>query len=613
MQRSWCLGGVICAGLVMLAPVRGQADVGNAPETATTAALRREADGLREAGKLAEAADKLAEAIRQAEGENLPAAEQASLHCQRGALLQQAGRAMDARTAVERALSLGLSGQEKTAAEGLLGELKKAEAVERFRQGRGQFKARDFDEAVKTLEDAAQRAAEAGVSDEVRALIHYLRVLALREAGRDDEALDDAQKSVQLQPADADSRLELAQLLFADDRYSEAAGHADEALRLGLSDSDDQKKARKLAKDARTEVLRERLSATLSLTFGYDSNVLQGRRGETIGGRFTGGAVSTQDATLLRKLQSACGATPTEACRVQVLAQAAAATAWDLPLSLTAEVSGRLFAKEKTQLWLGYRFYQQIMMSIADDHDAYSIQEHTGLLRFNAQPARWYWLALRFEGFFNLGGLTTISPFQGGFYAGIDNTFIEHPKWRTYFSYGHQFRKSISSSDSYLDANRDDLRLTQELRLSLDKVLWRTKLGYRFRSDRSGTLETAVPSSLPTVNYFAPLGYQGHELSLRTRVGLIPWSLDFFTGVSYEYKKYADIYRFTGLAGRGAESKQRVDQSFTFDISASKQLPLGFSVDIGYTLLINNSSIQDIYDDRNYRKHTVLLTAGYSF
>ncbi len=49
------------------------------------------------------------------------------------------------------------------------------------------------------------------------------------------------------------------------------------------------------------------------------------------------------------------------------------------------------------------------------------------------------------------------------------------------------------------------------------------------------------------------------------------------------------------------------------DFGVAKSLPAGFSLDLTYTFLRNGSNIANGIDNRNYTKHSILLTTYYSF
>ena len=80
-----------------------------------------------------------------------------------------------------------------------------------------------------------------------------------------------------------------------------------------------------------------------------------------------------------------------------------------------------------------------------------------------------------------------------GLYAVVDATFIESRKLRTRLFYQHQLRRSYDrSNDAYLDADRDEAKLTQELRLRGTTVGLRAQLSYRLRSERTGAFTGSV-------------------------------------------------------------------------------------------------------------------------
>lgn len=187
-------------------------------------------------------------------------------------------------------------------------------------------------------------------------------------------------------------------------------------------------------------------------------------------------------------------------------------------------------------------------------------------------------------------------------------------------------------NDYELDADRDEVRLSQELRLRGDKVRARGVLGYRFRSERSGKLEMFLPTqpagaecSMPPristgepsfVCYRSTLSYQGHEASLRFRITL-PHQVELLPSLSYEYRAYPEPYRHfrSPLVGAATEiySVRRSDHLINAGLSLGKDLPHGFGLELGYAFTSNSSSIANALDNRSYTKHLVQLTAAYTF
>lgn len=473
------------------------------------------------------------------------------------------------------------------------------------------MKAKELEKAVAKMKEAVELGEKDGLPAEERGLLLYQYALALERNKQSTEAITVLRKAAQLAPKDADIRIELAQRLLDDDQYAEAKKEAEEALRLGLEDADDQKEAARIIKKSKLEMLHERFTFYGGVSFAFDSNVLQGAQRETIAGRNTGGATGGRpkaeklgdraDAILLaNKLQ--LRSTYAEAVRAVFRQEAAAPQQeYDFPLNIFFDLGGRLVGNTAAQLWLGYRFSQSIMFSpqrtpslypdgspqtrndrplYDKDHDSYSSQEHTANLSFAWTPTKWLVLRPRIDGFVNFTGLRNFAPFQGGMLAVLDSSFIESRLFRTRLLYQHQLRRSFDrENDVDLDGNRDEVRLAQELRLRGTSVSARGVLSYRFRSDRSGVL-TSYPSYTPSLiiqygpqdpaavvprgvpalltrnpaveigqfTYQSSLSYFAHEAAMRWRISL-PRGVEILAGLGYEYRTYPTEYRTTQYDG----------------------------------------------------------------
>jgi hypothetical protein len=525
-------------------------------------------------------------------------------------------------------------------------------------EGRKLLKAKDGDGAVTKLQAALARADKDALSVEDQALIQYLLSLAAQRAGQDAVALGAARDAVRLAPKEADYQLELANQLFAVDKNEEAKRHAEESLRLGLSSEDDRKEAAKLIKDAKSALLHERFSFDVSVTAGYDSNVMQGGQAETIGGVATGvrsSDVSKQTflqqqkdrnreliAGLVRDYRSAIANNYVES--VPSVAEL------DVPVTLTMELGGRLVGGGAAELWTGYRFTQLFMTSPKFDHEAYSLQEHVVPLRLMWRPRPWFWFRPRVEGFVNFTGLKSFSAFQGGVTAVLDFLFVESARWRTRVLATYQLRQTIDRDYSYLDGNRVDGKVLQELRINPSGRIWaRGQLSYRFRADLSGSLEQAVDlqvvgpqgNSITVGNYTykTPLSYLGNELAMRWRL-FLPAGFDLGLGGSADFRGYREdttasytpnqitVPCVTAIGCSGSTtvtlpkdgttsialpSTRRRDTLVSLDVGVSKTLPAGFSLDLTYTFIRNVSNIANGIDNRNYVKNSILLTLYYSF
>lgn len=723
----WCLA--VCAGLAVLGPGGRAAAQGVAASSAETAAMGSttpsgyqevlaQGKALLKAGQSDEAMGKFEAAIQQAQAEGQPSTTLSYLHCLLGMVQAQAGAAKrpGALASLQKAVELdptsadcrlelaqsqfddkqyseaqrsadavlqqpGIDDSLRTEATALA---KRAHVMALFADGRRLLKGRDPKAAAARIKEAVEGAEAAGLSTEERSLMHYVRVLALRQASEDEEAIEAARSGIALSPNDADLHLELAQALFDTDAFVPARKAAEASLRLGLSDSSDQKTASDLIKKAKTESLHERFTFFGAVSFGYDSNVLQSGKVETIGGKCAscpnGTRTLSRDSMSAQQILSRLleggmplrnpGATYTTVISDAYKAPVPPQEEWDLPIDISLDLNGRLLGTKKLELWLGYRFYQLFMSSVGFNHDAYNLQEHTVPLLLSWQPARWLLLRPHLDGFVNFSGLSGFTPYQGGLLAAFDAQIIEGRTWRTRVLYQHQLRRSFNrEDDAYLDGDRDEVRLTQELRVRGKRVRLRGSLSYRLRSDRTGVYEDAVPFPADLLQhiydsqgnvtdtlrrtveignylYRAPLGYLSNEVSTRWRLSL-PLDFDLAAGGSFDYRVYDDQYRATFVTNTVAvvrecdssmpmcslnsqpertfpppgsaisriemPSVQRKDSTVSVDITASKSLPLGFSLDVSYAFVKNFSNIANGVDNRNYTKHQILLSAGYAF
>ena len=581
------------------------------------------------------------------------------------------------------------------------------------RKGRERLRQRAFSESAALLQRALAQAPGEGITGDDLGVLYYLHALALARADRDAEALASLRRAVVLSPQDALTHLELAQIHLRGDHPEDARRAAERALALGLPDAADQADARSVVDKARRQILHDRFVLDASVSIGFDSNVLQGASRETIAGRNTGASTrATRPRTRLQERREQLGLIDSlfsnyqETIRDALYPATGSLAEADLPISLLLDAGGRVVGTRRFELWLGARFSQVFMTSpgrtpalgeggtpllTADgsavydaDHDAYSTQEHTLYARAQWTPVPWLLLRPRIEGFANFTGLRSFTPFQGGFLAALDTLFLESTRFRTRLVYQHQLRRSFDrDDDSYLDADRDEVRLTQEVRLRGARARLRGQLGYRFRSEQTGVLSAGdlpyrttlvyqvkniggsgnglrVPlaSDLGTYVYRAPLSYLANEISTRWRVTL-PHRIELGAGLAYEYRAYAGTYqtRYVGAEIRdgaafippgvgfdparmtaalctpaeitardttactgvlpasrfAVASEKRRDHLIFVDLSIAKELPRGFNLELTYAFLRNFSSIATQIDNRSYTKHTVTLTALYSF
>jgi hypothetical protein len=511
-------------------------------------------------------------------------------------------------------------------------------------QGRALLKAHQYAAAVSPLRAAVVRAGEQHLPADTRAFACYLLGLAARGAQKDELAIWAFRQALKLSPGQPEFRLDLARAFLHSGRPQDARDEAAHGLLLGFSDGSDVSDAQALMKAARLAALRERLSIYLALSFGYDSNVLVGTTGLCGESNCTGSTrfpASLTNLGVVSRLRSH----PTDTAAIAALyATPLNRREWDLPATIELELGGRPYGGQRVNLWYEYRFYQYLLPSLAFDHDGYNFQEHSLPVYLLWKPLPWLLLHPQIEGFVNFTGLRNFNAFQGGFRVLLDASFLESPRWSTRLLYINQLRSSFDRTNlSYLDGDRSDIKVLQELRLGSRSVRLRAQLSYRFRSEGSGVLDTRVPDpqnqvplAIPAANngagmnplqviggvdYQEATGYLGHEAALRLRL-YAPAGLLFSTGVSYEYRIFDRVWSASVFHYPPATPQlmpfllpvqQRRDQLVSFDFGVRKSLNNIFGIELTYALGDNFSTLANWLDNRNFSKHTVSTTFSYTF
>lgn len=517
-----------------------------------------------------------------------------------------------------------------------------ARAFAMAKEGRTLTREKDFTAGLAKLKAAVELGEEARLPDEDQAELRYAYGKGLARAREESQALEQLTRALALRPGDASILADTAQLRFQGDDYDGAIRDARAALRLGL-DADDAEETRGLLREAERERLRERLSVDGSLTYGFDSNVLQG----SVGGRETIGRVFVGSANT--RLKNARQVQGNSAAATFFSNPREAPSAWNLPLTLRLGVEGRLLGNRKHALLAGYRFGQYLLTVPSGDQDydadAYALQDHYAGLRFQSQPASWLRLALRAEGTASFSGLAAFTPYLAGYSAGLDVTFRESRRWQTRLTAQNQGRWAMdrsvpttSTSDcsytlangttvkraepdqpvsAYLDGNRSDAGLAQIMRLALLQA----RLGYRLSYDRSGTLSQDVPVLIVDAGktdprcfvYTSTFSYLGNQVFARANFHL-PWKLELNLNASFEHRSYLTPYSVAPAATpKQTIPFDRRDLLLITDISLARELPRGFEVELGYGFTYNNSTIANYADNRNYTKHLVTVAGSYSF
>lgn len=517
------------------------------------------------------------------------------------------------------------------------------------REARRDQKSGRLSDALRKLRQATEESERESVDLDTRVLIHLMYAWALSSSGDAAEAQAQAERAAELDPNDADAHHDLAELQLENGQRDQAARTAQRALDLGLT-GQAAADMRAILRGAQPDTWRPRLHGHASVTLGFDSNAAQGDDYQTIAGKSTRGAARNQTDRLASvRIFRALREDPILGTQVyqravvadyQTALPAQAQAALPLDLSLSARYS---FVKTPTaDVSVGYQFAQLFMIfaQSADNNllpaaETYHLQRHTLSILGQFQPRASIDITARLDGFVTMSGLSRFTPFQGGLLASGHGVFSESARWHTHADVSYLLRQSFDqSNDGYLNSHRIRALLGQELRWRF----LRPMLSYRFTYDASGVLQVQaplailyassalptdppVPANLGTYTYNAPLSYHGHQISLATTLDL-PLAIDALAALRYEFMGYTGLYTATyfgnnvgsipPLSPFALPDTQRSDHRFSVDLAASKALPHHLRLGVAYGLLLNVSSIKNALDNRNFEKHSVMLSLTYS-
>ena len=499
------------------------------------------------------------------------------------------------------------------------------------------------EQVIMALAATVSAGDKAGIDAGALAVLHNLYGFALGRVDKGEAGLRELRRAVELDPADAEFRSDLADALLDEEEYDAAIAAAAQGLTLSPSAKVRDALVTTLAK-ARRERLKERLSVSASVEIGYDSNIQQGTsvgdtEVQTIAGRSTGSAARTVAASRPRPRQisaSSFGSGFASAITGIYTTPTPMTSQDGVPISLDLSVEGRLAAGKRVGLWLGYSFTQ--LFQTLPDQDAYDFQQHDVTLRLDAKPWERLSLELGATGFASFSGLQAFAPFQGGIAGKLKLTIKESKRFRTFIRYTHRYAASFAAEDAALNSDSDELQLIQELRTKPIRL----QLSYTLRDSRSGVLETPVDYEATFTSprtgqamtvavgqylYTTPLGYLGNKVGTKLHVDL-PAQLQLDFNAGYEYRLYDGLTAatFTPAAPQltlpqgtivtspvTLPAVQRADHVVSLSLAIERSLPHGFSLALAYAFLDNLSSVANSLDNRSYIKHTVSLTAGYEF
>ena len=274
-------------------------------------------------------------------------------------------------------------------------------------------------------------------------------------------------------------------------------------------------------------------------------------------------------------------------------------------------------------LSLEYRFGQLAYLS--SDLDLYSLQEHDLALVGAWTPAPRLTLELGADGYALFSGVETFAPFQAGASVGPRITVREPHGLETRLRAQHIFKHALDPTYAYLGGNRDEAGLAELWRDPKDRV----SLGYLFSREDIGVqqvqlglldLPVAAPGSFdPDAVWFIPYSYFSHELTL---AGARDLPRDFYASATlgYEHRDYDQAAHLVAPDGTPSNYRLRRDDRFALDLSLRHPIAFGFDVELGYTLVVNRSTIDNTrastpldYDDKDYVKQVVQVDFGFVY
>jgi tetratricopeptide (TPR) repeat protein len=270
-----------------------------------------------------------------------------------------------------------------------------------------------------------------------------------------------------------------------------------------------------------------------------------------------------------------------------------------------------------------YRFGQLAYLS--NDLDLYSLQEHDVTLSGAWTPTARLTLELGGDGYLLFSGVQTFSPFQTGVSVGPRITVRERHGFETRLRAQHIFKFSLDRNYDYLSGDRDEAGAAEVWRDPKNRV----SLGYLFAREMIGVqkiplalleLPQAAPGSFdPNEIYFIPYSYYSHEVAL-TAARDLPRDFYGTATVRYENRDYDQSAHVATPSGTPFYYRHRRDDRVTVDVSLRHPIGHGFDLGLGYTLIVNRSTIDNTrattaldYDDKNYLKHVVQLDFSFVY
>lgn len=407
--------------------------------------------------------------------------------------------------------------------------------------------------------------------------------LALYRGGKHDQAGPHLQRAAELDPSDPELRYMVGLNHYRADRPGEAKRAFDAALSAKLPDDTAQ-----LARGYRD-----------ALGFGLAS------QGEGLQARVTAGTGYDTNVTQLGILRTEV-----------VVGEAPESTGGPLAtVSADASVGFRL----APDLFLQASYLLDQLAYTADEHDLFSLQSHSLDTRIE-QTVGVLHLGLGATGDVQFSGVSSYEAFQRALSIEPNLGIDEGDRTFTWFRLKYQDKKTFSDQLSYFAGRRIDASVEQVLRFSP----FRARLTLRHRRENIGTRTVDLGILRAGTNitglYYFPFSYRSNGASLFASVRVTD-ELRLGASTSYESVNYTEDSTVFAT-GSGLNQRQitreiarvrRQDDRYGVGFEISYTLGDYFDLTARYDLLVNDSTMNLAFDDKNYSKHLFAVELGFDY
>jgi tetratricopeptide (TPR) repeat protein len=443
---------------------------------------------------------------------------------------------------------------------------------------------------------ALEKAERVGAGPDVRSELWYAVGYARYRGAHYKEAEQAFTAASKLAPNDGEFAYMLALCTYRMGQLDLAHTRFALALKLGV-DEETSKLARNYlaSTDWGMNARGEGLSAHAGVTSGYDSNVSQlGGISEVLGGEVQ----ETRSGTFT---------------------------------SINADAQWGSNVGDAGYFRADYYFDQLAYTDTAND--AFSLQVHSAALR-SQYKLKQVFLGLAFLGDYQLSGLSNITPFLMTGTLEPSLVVPESAYTSTNLRFRIQKKSALDESYEQFSGRRFDLRLTQKARW---KSL-RTEFSYGHRRERIGTRAVdlgtlpprpgmpADPILLRTLQYSAPYSYNANGVYFSSSLRLtsdLRMSLD----ASYEHFRYVDKNKLDQVSSVDPALQPQRQTTFTKELGATRRSDnrLAFGAGVSYSIgqwveaglrydgIINDSTIDYSFDNKNFTKHQFMVELGIDY